>query len=63
MDNKERMRLVMEAMGRADLHPLFDAMADDVSWRWMGVSTWSKVFTGKQAVIDELFGGSGRDPQ
>ena len=57
MDNKERVRLVMDAMARADLHPLFDAMADDVTWRWMGVSSWSKVFTGKQAVIDDLFGG------
>ena len=36
---------------------LFDAMADDVSWRWMGVSSWSKTFEGKQQVVDELFGG------
>ena len=32
--NKLRVQLVMDAMARADLHPLFDAMADDVSWRW-----------------------------
>jgi ketosteroid isomerase-like protein len=58
VDNKERVQHVMDAMARADLRPLFDAMADDVSWRWMGVSTWSKVFAGKQAVVDELFGGA-----
>ena len=57
MENKERVQQVMDAMARADLGPLFDAMADDVSWRWMGVSAWSKVFAGKQAVVDELFGG------
>ena len=58
-DNGQRVRTFMEAMARADLQPFFDAMADDVSWRWMGVRTWSKTFHGKQSVVDDLFGGAG----
>ena len=45
-------RLVDFGNARTGASP--DAMADDVSWRWMGVSAWSKVFAGKQAVVDEL---------
>ena len=41
----------------AERQPLFDAMAEDVSWRWMGVSSWSRTFKGKQQVVGELFGG------
>lgn len=32
-------------------------MAEDVKWRWMGVSQWSRTFEGKQTVVDTLFGG------
>src|SRR4051794_26433748 len=60
MDNKneQRVRTFMEAMARSDLRPFFDAMADDVSWRWMGVQKWSKTFEGKRSVVEELFGGA-----
>ncbi|OQS13452.1 hypothetical protein B0T36_19860 [Nocardia donostiensis] len=47
----------MDALVHADRKPLFDAMADEVTWRWMGTSQWSKSFEGKQAVLGELFGG------
>ena len=36
----------------------FDAMAEDVTWRWMGVSQWSRTFEGKKIVVDKLFGGA-----
>jgi ketosteroid isomerase-like protein len=32
-------------------------MAEDVTWRWMGVSQWSRAFDGKQIIIEKLFGG------
>jgi uncharacterized protein len=57
MDNKECVQRFMAAMGVGDLQPLFDAMDDDVSWRWMGVGQWSKTFAGKQQVVRDLFGG------
>jgi ketosteroid isomerase-like protein len=57
MDNRQLMREVMEAMAAGTLQPLFDAMADDVTWRWMGVGQWSRTFEGKQVVLRDLFGG------
>ena len=58
MDPKERMRDIMSSMSQGRVGPLFDAMAEDVSWRWMGVSQWSRTFEGKQLVVDTLFGGA-----
>jgi ketosteroid isomerase-like protein len=58
MDHKQRVQEVMGAMSQSRVAPLFDAMADDVTWRWMGVNQWSRTFEGKQLVIDKLFGGA-----
>ena len=58
MDNKQRVREVMGAMSQGRFGPLFEAMAEDVTWRWMGVNTWSRTFEGKQTVVDKLFGGA-----
>jgi uncharacterized protein len=33
-------------------------MAEDVTWRWMGVSQWSRTFESKQVVVANLFGGA-----
>ena len=57
MDNKQRVQHVMGAMSQGRVGPLFETMAEDVTWRWMGVSQWSRSFEGKQAVVDTLFGG------
>jgi ketosteroid isomerase-like protein len=48
----------MGAMSQGRVRPLLDAMAEDVTWRWMGVRQWSKTFKGKRTVIDTLFGGA-----
>ena len=58
MDIKQRVREVMVAMSQGRVGPLFDAMAEDVTWRWMGVNNWSQTFEGKQTVVDKLFGGA-----
>lgn len=58
MDHKQRMQEVMDAMSQGRVAPLFAAMAEDVSWRWMGVDQWSRTFKGKQMVVDQLFGGA-----
>jgi|GEM_PF-7040844 len=44
MDHKLRVQGVMDAMSQGRVGPLFDAMAEDVTWRWMGVSQWSRTF-------------------
>jgi ketosteroid isomerase-like protein len=48
----------MDGMSQGRVAPLFDAMAEDVTWRWMGVDQWSRTFEGKQLVVDRLFGGA-----
>ena len=60
MDNKSRVQQIMDAMPQGQVAPLFDAMAGDVTWRWMGVGQWSREFEGKQLVVDKLFGGTPR---
>jgi ketosteroid isomerase-like protein len=58
MDDKQRVREVMGAMSHGRIAPLLAAMAEDVTWRWMGVNQWSRTFEGKQIVVDRLFGGA-----
>lgn len=48
----------MAEMSEGRARALFEAMADDVTWRWMGVGRWSRTFHGRQEVIDTLFGGA-----
>ena len=48
----------MDGMSQGRVAPLFDAMAENVVWRWMGVNQWSRTFEGKQLVVDTLFGGA-----
>jgi uncharacterized protein len=62
MDHKQLVRDVMGAMAQGQVRPLFDAMAEDVTWRWMGVSQWSRTFEGKETVAAKLFGGAVETP-
>lgn len=58
MDHKQRVWDIMSSMSQGRVGPLFDAMAEDVRWRWMGVGQWSRTLAGKQSVADTLFGGA-----
>jgi len=58
VDHKQRAREVMEAMSQGRIAPLIAAMAEDLTWQWMGVSQWSRTFEGRQLVVDKLFGGA-----
>jgi ketosteroid isomerase-like protein len=58
MDHRQRVQDLMGAMAQGRVGPLFEAMAEDVTWRWMGVHQWSRSFESKQTVADKLFGGA-----
>jgi uncharacterized protein len=58
MNHRQRVQELMGAMAQGRVGPLFEAMAEDVTWRWMGVHQWSRSFEGKQIVADKLFGGA-----
>lgn len=53
-DNKRLMQDIFSELSKSNSKPFIDALADNVQWTWMGTSTWSKTFNGKQSVIDEL---------
>jgi ketosteroid isomerase-like protein len=57
LEPKDCVRDVMDSMSRGWTGPFFSAMAEDVTWRWMGVSQWSRTFKGKQDIVETLFGG------
>jgi ketosteroid isomerase-like protein len=57
MDRQRCVSNIMSAMSEGRVRPLFDAMAEDVTWRWMGAQQWTRSFKGKQTVVDALFGG------
>src|SRR5260221_14697704 len=48
----------MESLSRGSARPLIDAMAEDVTWQWMGVNRWSKTFVGRDRIAETLFGGA-----
>jgi ketosteroid isomerase-like protein len=50
------MQEILAAMSEGRLEPLFDAMADEMTWKWMGTGQWSHTFEGKEAVVNGLFG-------
>jgi ketosteroid isomerase-like protein len=58
VQNRAQVQEAMEAMSQGRVGRLLALMADDVTWRWMGVGQWSRTFEGKQAVADTLFGGA-----
>jgi ketosteroid isomerase-like protein len=58
VDHRARVENIMRAMAQGRVRPLLDALADDVTWRWMGVKQWSRAIEGKQSVVDTLFGGA-----
>jgi uncharacterized protein len=54
-DNKKLMEDIFAELAKGNTDPLFNAMADDMQWTWMGSGPWSRTFTGKKAVIGELW--------
>jgi uncharacterized protein len=51
------LRHVYEEVSRGNPRPLVDALADHVSWTIIGTTPLSGTYQGKQAVLDDLFGG------
>ncbi len=53
--NKELMQNIFIELAKGNLRHFLDAMDDDMVWTWMGSGPWAKKFTGKRAVVDELW--------
>ena len=54
--NRKLIEGIFAERAQNNFRPFADALADDVRWTTPGSSVWSRTFTGKQAVLDDLLG-------
>lgn len=54
-NNKKLMQEIFAALSAGNDTLFIDAMADDMKWIWMGSGQWSKVFDGKNEVLNGLW--------
>ncbi|GAB3711071.1 nuclear transport factor 2 family protein [Spirosoma flavus] len=55
-ENKQLMERIFSELSKGNDQLFFEAMDQDMQWRWMGSGQWAKTFRGKQAVVNELWG-------
>jgi uncharacterized protein len=55
-ENRELVRRIFEGLAQRNGELFVASMADDFCWTVTGNTEWSKTYTGKQAVLTELFG-------
>jgi uncharacterized protein len=53
-DNKRLVQTVFTELAAGNRLPFRDHMADDISWTVIGTTRWSRTYSGKQTVIDEM---------
>ena len=54
MDNKQRIQHAFDEMAAANSRPFVELLADDVTWRVMGQTPWSRTYRGKAEVLSLL---------
>jgi uncharacterized protein len=54
--NRQLIAGIFAELAQNNPRPFADALADDVRWTTPGHSVWSRSFTSKQAVLNELLG-------
>jgi uncharacterized protein len=54
--NKALLEHVFAETAKGNGRLFVEALADDVTWRIIGTTAWSKTYTGKLAVLKELLG-------
>jgi uncharacterized protein len=54
--NRKLVESIFAELASNNTQPFVDALADDVRWTTPGTSVWSRTFTSKRAVLDELLG-------
>ncbi len=54
LENKQLLQDVFSELAKGNGKPFVDSWADDFCWTATGTTKWSKTYSGKQAVLDEL---------
>lgn len=52
--HREVIQRTFEALAAGDSRPLIDLLADDVTWKVMGRTPWSRTYRGKESVLNDL---------
>lgn len=58
--NKQLMLIALDELSRGNPGPFRDRLADNIRWTVSGTTRWSRTYTGKQALLTELFGSVAR---
>lgn len=53
-ENKKLMQGVFAELSKGNSQPLLEIMANDFCWTVTGTTKWSKTYSGKQVVLNEL---------
>jgi hypothetical protein len=56
LSNKELVGQIFDELAKGNGRPLIDNATDDFCWTVTGSTSWSKTYSGKSAVVAELFG-------
>lgn len=51
------MQNIFSELAKGNDQSFLEAMHENMQWTWMGSGQWSKTFSGKQAVLNELWTG------
>ncbi|MDP9194640.1 MAG: nuclear transport factor 2 family protein [Acidobacteriota bacterium] len=54
--NKQLMENIFSELAQGNSRRFVESMADDIRWRVMGTTPWSKTYEGKRAVLTDLLG-------
>jgi len=53
--NKKMMQDIFAELAKGNDLPFIEAMADEMTWVWMGSGQWAKTFNGKEEVLGDLW--------
>ena len=53
-ENKRLLQRIFDQTAEGNGRPFVEALAEDVRWRIIGTTGWSKTYEGKQSVLKDL---------
>ena len=54
--NRALMQQIFSGLAQGDGALFFERMADDVRWRIIGTTKWSRTYSGKQEILQDMIG-------
>ncbi|MEQ1517577.1 MAG: nuclear transport factor 2 family protein [Usitatibacteraceae bacterium] len=53
-ENKRHLQNVFNEMAKGNTAPFLNCLAEDICWRFMGSTKWTKTYRGKKSVLQDL---------